>query len=70
MPTKKIHIASIMPIQKRWLSAREAGLYLDCSDEFLQQLRDTAKVSFSRDGNKIWYRLESLDKYIEKNKVI
>lgn len=70
MPAKKIHIASIAQIQKKYLSAREAKMYLDCEDEYLQKLRDEAKVSFMRDGNKIWYVLSSIDKFIESNKVI
>ena len=70
MPAKKIHIATITPIQKNYLSAREAKAYLGCEDEYLQKLRDIAKVSFSRDGNKIWYELASIDRFLEKNKVI
>jgi hypothetical protein len=60
----------IEPITKTWLSAREARAYLDCSDDFLQTLRDEARVSFSRVGGKYFYNLESIDRLLIKNKII
>lgn len=60
----------VVEIQKTWLSAREAKAYLDCSDEVLKGLRDDAQVSFSRIGSKIYYNLNSIDKLLNKNKVI
>lgn len=63
-------IGKVQPIQKTWLSARETRAYLDCSDDFLQNLRDEAKVSFSRVRGKFYYELRSLERLIEKNKVV
>lgn len=69
MGRKRIE-AKIEPIQKMWLSREEAKKYLGCSDRFLKTLRDSAKISFSRFGNKMyWYDLKSLDRFIEKNRV-
>lgn len=70
MPRRKtdIHIESI---PKKVLSTREACAYLDCSNEFLEELRNNALVSFSRyKRNKFWYDLASLDRFIEKHKII
>lgn len=67
----KRNIVTVKPVEKKWLSAKEAKSYLDCSDEFLQQLRDKALVSFSRFGrNMYWYDISSIDKFLQKNKVI
>lgn len=63
-------IGKVQPVQKIWLSSREARAFLDCSPGFLQQLRDTAQISFSRLGNKYYYDVRSLERLITKNKVI
>lgn len=60
----------VKEVEKTWLSAREAKAYLDCSDDFLQMLRDEARVSFSRVGGKYFYNLESIDRLLIKNKII
>lgn len=67
----KRHVGKVEPVPKRWLSKDEAMAYLDCSEDFLRTLRDNAQVSFSQFGNKkIWYDLQSLDRFILKHKVI
>lgn len=66
----KMKQGKIEPIRKIWLSAREAKAYLDCSDDFLQMLRDEAKISFSRVGGKYFYNLESIERLILKNKIV
>lgn len=65
---KKAGEISVQPI---WLSTSKAKEYLGCSDRFLKGLRDKGLISFSRFGNKMfWYKYESLNKFLEKNKVI
>lgn len=63
MPKRKIH-AEVRPIEKMWLSNREAKVYLDCEDEYLKKLRDNANVTFARDGKKIMYLKSSIDEYL------
>ncbi len=63
-------IGKINPVEKVWLSSREVRAYLDCSDDYLQKLRDEASISFSRIGNKYWYDLRSIDLLIRKNIVV
>ena len=50
-------IGKIEPVQKIWLSAKEAKAYLDCSDEYLKKLRDKALKSF-------YFFLQTLDNHI------
>lgn len=60
----------VEPIHKTWLSSREAKAYLDCSDDFLQMLRNDAAISFSKIGGKFFYNLQSIERLIIKNKVV
>lgn len=69
MRTPRI-VGKIEPVPKKWLSKDEAKAYLGCSDKFLQTLRDTAQITFSRYGNKMyWYELSSIERFLTKNKV-
>lgn len=60
----------VEPISKTWLSARETKAYLDCSDDFLQMLRNDAAISFSRIGGKYFYNLASIERLMVKNRVV
>lgn len=66
----KMKRGKVEAVRKTWLSSREAKAYLDCSDDFLQMLRDEAKISFSRVGGKYFYNLESIERLILKNKIV
>lgn len=72
MPKKEMkkQIGKVVPVQKIWLSSREARSFLDCSENFLQKLRDEAQISFSVVGRKYYYDLRSLERLIVKNRVI
>lgn len=63
-------IGKIEPVPKIWLSAKEAKAYLDCSDEYLKKLRDKALISFAHAENKFYYNVESINKFLTKNRVI
>ena len=66
----KRKLGKIEPVQKIWLSAAEAKAYLDCSDEFIKKLRDKALVKFSWFEHKYYYELASINRLIERNRVI
>lgn len=68
--TRAKKIVEIARIEKKWLSSSETKRYLDCSDNFLQKLREEAQLSFSCFGGKYWYELSSIDKFIQKHKVV
>ena len=66
-------IGQVAAVQKIWLSAQEAQNYLGCKKDFLRQIRENPdnRISFSRYGNKtFWYDVRSLQRFIERNKVI
>lgn len=59
----------VEPIRKTWLSKAEAMAYLGCSDDFLLNLRNQAEIIFSRWNNTIWYDLNSIERFLNRNKV-
>jgi len=61
---------TVVEMPKIYYASSELKRYLHCSDEYLKKLRDTAKVTFYRDGKMIWYNINSVNNYIEKHKVI
>ena len=44
--------------------------YLECSRDYLNKLRYNAQVSFAQDGKKIWYNLQSIDRFLNRKRVI
>lgn len=64
------NIGKVQEVQKIWLSKDEAKAYLGCSDDFLARLRNEALVSFSQFGNMIWYDINSINRFLARNKVI
>ena len=69
MPRTRIS-AKVETIQPKWINKEEAMRYLGKSEKFLKTLRDEAEVSFSQYRNEIWYEVKSLDKFLERHKVI
>lgn len=64
-------VGKVEPVAKLWLSAKEAMAYLGCSDKLLEKLRNNAEISFSQYNKRtIWYELRSLDRFIERNRVV
>lgn len=64
-------VGKVEPVAKLWLSAKEAMAYLGCSDKLLEKLRNDAEISFSQYNKRtIWYELRSLDRFIERNRVV
>lgn len=61
-------IMKVEPVQKKWLSMREAMAYLGCSERFLRELKNNAEVKFAKRGRMI--ELQSLDRFFERNRVI
>lgn len=45
-------IGKVEPVQKIWLSAKEAMAYLGCSMDLLEKLRNNAEISFSKYNNR------------------
>lgn len=60
----------VQPLEKKWLSSKEAMKYLGCSIRFLKTLREKAEVNYSQMGKMTWYELKSIDRFLERNRVI
>lgn len=67
---KEKTIGKVQPIEKVWLSKDEAKAYLGCSDRYLRTLKEKAQISFSKYGNTIWYDKRSIERFIQRNKVV
>ena len=63
-------IMKVEPVQKKWLSMQEAMAYLGCSERVLRELKNNAEVKFAKRGRMIWYELQSLDRFFERNRII
>ncbi len=64
-------VGKVEPVNKLWLSAKEAMAYLGCSDKLLEKLRNNAEISFSQYNKRtIWYDLKSIERFIERNRVV
>ena len=66
----KSTVGKVEPVHKVWLSKKEAMAYLDCSSDFLDNIRNKALVSFSQVGKMIWYDLKSINRFLERNRVV
>lgn len=60
----------VQSVDKVWLSREEAKAYLGCSDDFLRSLRDGAEISFAKFRNFVWYDLRSIERFLNRNKII
>ncbi|WP_303182206.1 helix-turn-helix domain-containing protein [uncultured Butyricimonas sp.] len=62
-------VGEIVKVEKKWLSTAETKRYLDCGEDFLYNLRDTAAISSTKINGKYFYELSSIERLLEKNKV-
>ena len=63
-------IGKVEPIKKRWLNKAEAMAYMGVGEDYLTKLRNDSLISFSQSGRMIWYDIESIDRFIIKNKIV
>ena len=60
----------VQPVEKRFLSSREAQAYLGMSDDFFTRLRNEAKIHYYRIGRCVFYEKNDIDQLVLNNKVI
>lgn len=67
MKNISINMATVLPIQKQWLSKREVKSYLDVSDEWIEEYLyvDLNPVAV---GRKYFFNLSELNKWMEKHR--
>ena len=69
---KKAMARKVLPIrelEKVWLSNAEACALLDCSRDFLEDLRDNAEVVWAKIAGKCYYEYASILRMFERHKV-
>ena len=57
-------------VQKLWLNKDEAMAYLGCSVDYLDKFSEIRVGVFAKDGKMIWYNLESINRFLNRMKVI
>lgn len=62
--------AQIIPVQRVYLSNSDAQAYLGVGPEFLRGLRESAELPFRKVGRTIFYKIEDINRIVEKGKVI
>lgn len=60
----------IKELEKVWISTAEACVYLDCTRDFLEGLRDNAEVEWAKVSGKCYYNLPSIDRMFDRNRVL
>lgn len=64
---------AIITVSSKWVSADLAAELFGCSKRTLSQWKDKALISFSKpcgENGTIFYDVESINRFIQKNKVI
>ncbi len=59
----------IRELEKVWLSNNEACALLDCSRDFLEELRDNAEVAWAKIAGKCYYDYASIMRMFERHRV-
>jgi excisionase family DNA binding protein len=59
----------ITPIDKTWLSNREAASYIGMSADYLKDLRADGILRFYKVRGAIFYRKADVDRLIEKGRI-
>lgn len=60
----------VTPIEKTWLSPKEASAYLGVSLSELRQIRDSGALRvYRRNQRCVWYEKENIDKYVRSCRI-
>lgn len=54
---------------KQWLTAQEAGMYLDLSADKVRRLAASRELAHSRRGAKLYFKKSDLDAWLEQSRV-
>lgn len=61
---------AVLPVEKKWLTSSEAMSYLGCGKNTLVSARNSGALEVSRIGRSYLYSLRSLERYIEKKRIV
>lgn len=60
----------VRPVEKVWLSNKEAQRYLGVGIDFFKRLRSSGQLPFSKVGSTVFYRKTDIDRLLERSRVI
>lgn len=61
---------SVLPVERIWFTTRDCMSYLGVKRDFIDDLRESGKLSFHKVGHTIFVKKTDLDRLIEQGKVI
>jgi excisionase family DNA binding protein len=56
-------------VERRFLSVREAGQYLNLSESLIYKLVETKQIPHTRIGRKILFDLTKIEKWLQENSI-
>lgn len=62
--------ATVLEMEKAWLSNKEAQAYLGMSADFFKDLRASGQLTFYKVRGAVFYRKCDIDRLVEKGRVI
>lgn len=69
---KKMLARKTLPIrelEKVWITTAEACELMNCTRNFLEDLRDNAELAWAKVAGKIYYEVASIQRMFERHKV-
>lgn len=64
---RNARLAQPVPVQRLYLTTKEAMAYLGCKRDMLESLREQGAVRCSKIGNTCYWRLQDIDDALEKS---
>lgn len=61
---------TVIPVERVWLTNRDAQSYLGVSPDFLKRLRAEARIPFYKVGGTVFYRKRDIDRIVERGRVV
>ena len=62
--------AVVKPVERIWFTTQDCMNYLGVKRDFIDDLRESGKLSYHKVGHTIFVRKADLDKLIEQGKVL
>jgi hypothetical protein len=67
---KRNSYGKVIPVNPLWVGKQDAMRLLCCGENFLAKLRQNGDLCFAQSGKKVWYEVLSINRYIERHRVL
>ena len=65
-----IKVSKVMPIERVWLTQKDAAEYLGVSTDYIKELRLSGQISFYQpQGKLVFLKKKDIDHWIERSRV-